>query len=142
MKLIPEHGSCFVCGSQNERGMGIRWYSQEDGSIYGKITLDESHQGPPGMSHGGATAALLDEAMGAVVWHNGHQAAAVNLNVDFKKPVPLGVEIEIITRLVEENGKVVHAKGEIRLPGGETAVSSKGIFVEAPQLYEQLLTNS
>lgn len=136
MQLIPEHGSCFVCGSQNTRGMGIRWYSQKDDTIYGKITLDESHQGPPGMSHGGATAALLDEAMGAVVWFNGHQAAAVNLIVDFKRPVPLGVEIEIISQVVEENEKVVHSKGEIRLPGGETAVSAKGIFVDAPQLYE------
>ncbi|MBW8011660.1 MAG: hypothetical protein FVQ83_10540 [Chloroflexi bacterium] len=80
--------------------------------------------------------------MGAVVWFNRHQAAAVNLNVDFKKPVPLGVEIEVISQLVEENENVMHTKGEIRLPGEETAVSAKGIFVEAPQLYEELLTNS
>ncbi|MBW8011659.1 MAG: hypothetical protein FVQ83_10535 [Chloroflexi bacterium] len=59
MKLIPEHGSCFVCGSQNSRGMGIRWYSKENGTIYGRITLDESHQGPPGMSHGGCHRGII-----------------------------------------------------------------------------------
>ena len=138
MQLLPEHGSCFVCGTENPHSIGIRWYAEEDGSIYGKVTLTECQQGPPGLSHGGATTALLDEAMGAAIWYAGHRVAAVNLNVDFLHPVPLGVEIEVTARILEREEKVVRAQGQLRLPDGELAVSGLGIFVEAPQLFTRL----
>ena len=25
---LPEHGSCFICGSQNPKGLGLVWYAQ------------------------------------------------------------------------------------------------------------------
>ena len=137
MKPLPEHGSCFVCGTTNEYSIGMQWYLMDDNSIWGKITLSERHQGPPQMSHGGATAALLDEAMGAAVWQGGHKVVATKLAVDFKRPVPLGVEIEVVGWIKQVNEKEIHTAGEIRLPGGKVAVIGSGIFVEAPQLFER-----
>ncbi|MDH5505597.1 MAG: PaaI family thioesterase [Anaerolineae bacterium] len=136
MKPLPEHGACFVCGTQNPHSIGIRWHLKEDGSIYGTITLSDSQQGPPGHSHGGATAALLDEAMGAAVWNAGNHAVAVNLTVDYRMAVPLGVEVEVVGRMVKKEGSALHAQGELRLPGGEIAVVSSGIFIEAPQFFQ------
>ena len=139
MKHLPEHGSCFVCGKENDQSIGIRWFLREDHAIWGTITLTEKQQGPPNLAHGGATAALLDEAMGAAVWNEGFVAAAVNINIDYLKPVRLGVKIEITGRFVERKGKSIHAYGEIVLPDGGIAVVSKGIYVEAPQLFEEQL---
>jgi uncharacterized protein (TIGR00369 family) len=136
MQPLPEHGACFVCGAQNPHSIGIRWYVKEEGTIYGKVTLNEAQQGPPSLAHGGATTALLDEAMGAAIWYAGLRVAAVNLNVDFLRPVPLGTEIEVTGWMVNKEQKVVRAEGEVRLPDGEIAVSARGTFVEAPQLFD------
>ncbi len=138
MQPLPEHGSCFVCGQQNPRGMGVSWYAREDGSIFTEIILTNAQQGPPGLVHGGASAALLDEAMGAAVWRAGFRAAAVNLNTTFIKPVPLEVKVQVAGVFIEKKGKQIFAQGEIRLPDGTVAVKGKGVYVEAPHLFNEL----
>jgi len=141
MKPLPEHGCCLVCGTENPHSFGIQWFITKEGDITGKITLTDKQQGPPDFAHGGATAALVDEAMGAAIWQAGYTVVAVNLNVDYIKPVPLGQEIEVIGQIteVEEGDKVVKAKGQIRLPDGNLAVTASGIYVNAPQLFGKFL---
>ena len=141
MEAIPGHGPCLVCGTENPHGFGIQWYSKEKGKITGKITLTEKQQGPPNFAHGGATAALADDAMGTSVWHAGYTVVAVNLNVDYKKGVPLGQEIQVTGQVesVDEGGKVIKAKAEIRLHDGEIAVTATGTYVNAPQFFEKLV---
>ena len=40
--------------------------------------------GPPGHVHGGAMAAALDEAMGAVCWMNGHPVVAATISREIR----------------------------------------------------------
>lgn len=138
---LPEHGFCLVCGTENPKGFGMKWFLTEEGIVSGKITLTESQQGPPNFAHGGASAALVDEAMGVSVWNKGYSVVAVNLNVNYLKPLPLNQEIEVIGRIseVEEDGKVIKASGEIRLPDGEVAVKASGIYVNAPKFFDKLV---
>ncbi|HMM99998.1 MAG TPA: PaaI family thioesterase [Anaerolineales bacterium] len=138
MEKLPTHGSCFVCGSEDSPGMGVTWYAQDDNSIFAEVTLTSVQQGPPGMAHGGASAALLDEAMGAAVWRAGYRVASVNININYRRPVPLGQPFTVSARVKEASGKKVTATGEIRLADGQTAVSGEGIFAQAPQLFEGL----
>lgn len=137
-KAIPEHGACLVCGSQNPHGFGMAWHLTAPGEISGRITLTTGQQGPPDYAHGGASAALLDEAMGLAVWSAGHPVVVANLSLNYHKPVPLGEEVEVWGRvtMVEEGEKVVRAAGEICLADGETAVSAAGLFVRAPRFFE------
>ena len=135
MKQIAEHGSCFVCGSENPNSIGVKWYSLDDGTIRGEITLDRGQQGPPGYAHGGASAAILDEAMGIAVWHKGSMAAAVNISVDYLHPVPLDEKIIIKGKVTERVGKTIEAVGEISLPGGTIVVTATGRYVEAKHLF-------
>jgi acyl-coenzyme A thioesterase PaaI-like protein len=81
---------------------------------------------------------LLDEAMGAAVWLAGYRVASVNLNISYRKPVPLGQPFKVTAQVNERNGKKVTAVGEIRLADGTLAVSGEGIFVQAPQLFNGL----
>jgi uncharacterized protein (TIGR00369 family) len=139
MRKLPQHGACFVCGEQNTNNMGVTWYVDNKGTVTTETTLTEAHQGPPKLAHGGASAALLDEAMGAAVWQAGHKAAAVNLNVRYHCPVPLGVKIKVDGWVMRSNGKTIFTQGAIRLPDGALAVSSKGVYVEAEHLFTDLL---
>lgn len=134
MELLPEHGKCFVCGTKNPHGIGIRWYLRDDGTVYGQITLTEAQQGPPGHAHGGASAALLDEAMGLTAWYAGYRVLSVELNVEYLHPVPLGTPVTVTGRMAGKKGRAIHARGEIRLPDGTLAVEGRGVFVDAPKL--------
>jgi uncharacterized protein (TIGR00369 family) len=138
MQALPKHGPCFVCGSLNSPSMGVTWYSNDDQTIFAEVTLDNTQQGPPGFAHGGASAALLDEAMGAAVWLAGYRVASVNLNISYRKPVPLGQLSKVTAQIKERNGKKITAVGEIHLADGTLAVIGEGIFVQAPQLFNGL----
>jgi len=138
MQVLPKHGPCFVCGSPNSPSMGVTWYANDDQTIFAEVTLNDAQQGPPGLAHGGASAALLDESMGAAVWLAGYRVASVNLNISYRKPVPLGQPFKVTAQVNERNGKKVTAVGEIRLADGTLAVSGEGVFVQAPQLFNGL----
>lgn len=135
MRKIPEHGSCFVCGNTNPNAIGLAWYAESDGSILSEFTFNEAQQGPPGHVHGGASAAVLDEAMGAAVWVAGLQVVAARLEVDYKHPLPLGQKVSIRARISEQHGRKTLANAEIVLENGEIAVAGKGIYVTAPHLF-------
>ncbi|MDI6768724.1 MAG: PaaI family thioesterase [Anaerolineales bacterium] len=136
MRKLPEHGSCFVCGSDNPHSIGLAWYVDENGTILSEFSLTEAQQGLPGHAHGGASAAILDEAMGAVVWLAGHRVAAVNLEINYRRPLPLGQQFKVEAHLAGQEGRKVFASGEIRLQDETIAVSGRGIYVAAPQLFE------
>lgn len=137
MKQLPEHGSCFVCGSENPKGLGVRWYAREDNSVFTEIELTVAEQGPPGHAHGGVLAALLDEVMGTAVWHAGFMVLAANLNIDFRRPVPLGVPLVVTGTVSDRDGRKLFARGEISLPDGTKAAVGKGLFIEARDLFTQ-----
>ena len=138
MEKIPEHGSCFVCGTQNPQSVGVTWYQQEDGSIHADMVFNTAHQGPPAHVHGGASAAVLDEAMGAAVWRAGYSVVAVNLEINYKQPVPLGANIVIEARITEVHPRKILTTSEMRLPDGSVAVTGRGIYVEAPHLFKDI----
>ncbi len=133
---LPFHGICLVCGEENPHGMGLTWYAEADGSVSASFVLAEAQQGPPGHAHGGALAAILDEAMGAAVWYAGHNVAVVHLSLDYRKPVPLHQPLSCRARMEKQEGRKIYATGEIYLPDGEVAVRAQGIFVPAPHLFE------
>lgn len=138
IKKIPEHGSCFVCGSENPHSMGVTWYQNETGAIQTTMVFTLAHQGPPAHAHGGASAAVLDEAMGAAVWSAGYSVVAVNLEINYKLPVPLGQNIVIEARIAEVKPRKILTTSEMRLPDGSIAVTGRGIYVEAPHLFKDL----
>ena len=136
MKKLPEHGVCFVCGRSNPHGIRVTWYAGDDGRITSQFTLSEAQQGPPGYAHGGCSAALLDEAMGAAIWLAGHNVAVVKLELNYQHPLPLGECLSLEARMTRRQERKIVARGEIRLPDGKVAVTGRGIYVIAPQLFE------
>jgi uncharacterized protein (TIGR00369 family) len=134
-RQLPEHGWCFVCGSENPHSIGVSWWVEADGTLTSEFTLNDAQQGPPAYAHGGASAALLDEAMGLVVWAAGHKVAAVNLEINYHKPLPLHQPLKLEARITEVDEHKIFSTGEIKLPDGTVAVSGRGIYVAAPQLF-------
>lgn len=124
----------IVNGSAFARLLGAHFHVQEDGSIGAAVMVAQPLEGPPGYAHGGALTALLDEAMGAAVWFAGYRVLAVHLRIDFKRPVPVGAEVQVKGQVERREGRKVFTTGSILLPDGALAVSGSGIFVDAPQV--------
>jgi len=116
--------------------MGVVFFEQADASVTAEVVFREGQQGPPGYAHGGMIAAVLDEAMGAAVWRAGHRAAALRVEVDYLRPVPLDVPVRVDARVGDLTGRAVRALGRLTLADGSTAATGYGIFVEAPHLFE------
>ena len=141
-RQLPYHGWCFVCGNENPHSIGITMFVDDDGVLTSEFTLNEAHQGPPGHTHGGASAAILDEAMGLVVWAAGHQVAAVNLEINYHKPLPLKQPLRLEARISQVDERKIFSVGEISLADSTAAVSGRGIYVVAPHLFEQVRLKS
>ena len=117
--------------------MGIKLFWNEDArQVEANVTLGASQAGPPGHAHGGTSAAIIDEAMGASAWMSGHRVVAAHLDFDYLRPVPLDEPLTLQGRVTEAEGKRVMTEGVILLPNGKPAVEGHGVFVAAPQLFD------
>lgn len=124
-------GTPFITGAV-PAGLGMQFYGDGQGHVRGEIAMDVSKQGPPGYVHGGALAALLDEAMGAAAWNQGYRAVAVNLHFDLWVAVPLQKPVTVTGEVQRVEGRKVFCSGSIILPDGTLAVTAAGIFVMSP----------
>ena len=123
-----------VRGSKFSTWIGAEFYVEPDGRVTVTAVLREEHGGPPGHTHGGVLAALLDEAMGAAAWHAGHKSVAANLTVNYKQPVPVGSEIRVSARVERIEGRKAYTAGALTLPDGTIAAEGTAIFIAVSTL--------
>lgn len=81
--------------------------------VVGRCTLDASFGGGPARAHGGAVAALLDEALGRAGTAAGVSGLTVALEVRFRAGAPLGVPLRITARCDRVDGRKRFASGEL-----------------------------
>jgi uncharacterized protein (TIGR00369 family) len=125
---------CMVCGAENGAGLHARFLELEDGELLGVFVPRAEHQGYPGRLHGGIASTLLDETIGRAISIAEPNAwgVTVELNVRFKKPVPLDGEVRAIGRITENRGRLFTGTGEIVLDDGTVAVEASGRYLKMP----------
>ena len=121
---------CFGCGGANDAGMKLM-FEQDNAKrrIIGRFILGERYQGGAGMAHGGIIATLLDEAMGKVCRFRQARAVTAELTVQYLKPVNVKEEILVESWEVEQKGRNLFHRGEIRNAAGEVLAMGTGRFV-------------
>ncbi len=134
--VLPGHGSCYICGTENPAGLGVVFRLDGD-QVKTEVTLTERQQGPPGHAHGGCLAAVLDEAMGAAVWCAGHPVVAARLEVDFRKAVPLGAACTVVAWVTSVEGRKIWAQSEVRAASGAVATQARGLYIEARHVFDK-----
>jgi len=126
---------CFVCGLKNDFGIHAHFYSTENQELIAIFTPSEEHQSYPGRLHGGIASAILDETIGRAIL-NKYEAevwgVTIELNLKFKKPVPLNQPLKVIGRITNENSRMFEGTGEIVLQNGDIAVTAKGKYFKVP----------
>jgi len=124
---------CMVCGVENDFGLKTRFHETEAHEVIAVFTPQQVHQSYPSITHGGITAAILDETIGrAIMCHHDRNTFGVTLelNVKYKKPVPYGVELKAVGRITGEHGRIFEGTGELYLPDGSVAATAEGKYMK------------
>ena len=97
----------------------------------GTVILGQAYEGPPGYAHGGVSALLLDQLLGATAIAAGLWGMTVRLETDYRGPVPLRTPLELRARVVEDAGRRTLVTGTIATAAdaGTVLVEGRGVFV-------------
>lgn len=134
--LQPNSHHCFVCGVQNEHGLKLRFFETAPGEVTCMYVVPEQFQGYPGIVHGGIVASILDEVLGRV--HMGKDLEQPNfmytakLSVQYRKPVPVGVELKIVGRAGKRRQRTAVSTAAIYDPVGQLLAEADAILVDVP----------
>jgi acyl-coenzyme A thioesterase PaaI-like protein len=126
---------CFICGLKNSSGLQASFYETENNELIATFMPSAEHQSYPGRLHGGIASAILDEIIGRAIMIGRKDeiwGLTVELNLEYKKPIPLDREVRVISRITEENNRFFKGTGEIVLANGDIAVTAHGRYMEAP----------
>jgi acyl-coenzyme A thioesterase PaaI-like protein len=135
---------CFGCGRLNEKGHQIKsfWDGDETVAVF---TPEPYHTAIPGYVYGGLIASLIDchgtgTAAAAGYRSEGREMdtdpplryVTASLHVDYLRPTPLGVPLEIRGRVEEIKGKKV-VVSETLSANGEVCAKGRVVAVQMPE---------
>ena len=137
---------CYGCGRLNTHGHQIKSYWNGDETI-AHFTPESYHTAIPGYVYGGLIASLIDchgtgTAALASYKNEGREPdtlppfrfVTASLQVDYLKPTPLGVELELRGRILEIKGRKVISEIKV-LADGEITVTGKVVAVQMPESF-------
>jgi acyl-coenzyme A thioesterase PaaI-like protein len=138
-----EYSWCFGCGRLNPDGYHLKTVWEGDETVT-RFTPRPYHIAIPGYVNGGVLASLVDchgtgSAAAAAYRAEGREVGegpapryvTASLRVDYLKPTPLGVQLEVHGRIKELKGRKVVVDAELSA-GGEVTVRAEVIAVRLP----------
>lgn len=120
----------MVCGVDSGQSPLVRhFFVAGTDAVGARVRFDERHQGAPRYAHGGAVAALLDDACGYVAYLVSKIFVTAHLEIDYRKPVLLGTEYDVLARCTFTDGRKVHLTADL-LDGRTPVAQAAGLFIE------------
>jgi acyl-coenzyme A thioesterase PaaI-like protein len=137
VKLDPKPTNhCFGCGAANPAGMKLAFELDLDARrARGSFVLGPNYAGGGGFAHGGIIAVVLDEAMGKISRLKDESAVTAEMNIEYRKPVPIGKPILVEGWQEDEKGRNRFRVAEIRDPEGNLLARGIGRFVIVQQAH-------
>src|SRR5512139_2354752 len=128
-RLESAANRCFVCGSGNPIGLGVRF--RLDGDVCrAEFTPDERHMGYEGVTHGGILFSLLDDVMANWLWLQGERCFTARADIRYRAPLPVGTALRLESRLVRRKGRLAVVEGRLlRQDDGEVVAEATGSFM-------------
>ncbi|HEX4362590.1 MAG TPA: PaaI family thioesterase [Pseudonocardia sp.] len=101
------------------------------GTATGRTALGLPFEGPPTYVHGGVSALLADQILGAAVAASGNPGMTTELSLRYRRPVPLLTPLLVSGETVDVSGRWVRATGVIAAADqpDRTLVEAEATFV-------------
>ncbi|MBS4034756.1 MAG: PaaI family thioesterase [Ignavibacterium sp.] len=135
---------CYGCGKLNQYGHQIKSY-WDGNETAARFTPKDYHTAIPGYVYGGLIASLIDchgtgtAALAAYRSENkdfdslpAFRFVTASLQIDYLKPTPIGVELELRGKVIELKGKKVISEITLSANGKVTA-KGKVVAVQMPE---------
>ncbi|MCB1140919.1 MAG: PaaI family thioesterase [Leptospiraceae bacterium] len=127
---------CFACGLENEKSLKVSiLFDEKTGEtkfIHKFCGHETGALGKIRLVHGGAIAAILDEAQGVLAHHIGHLVMTDTLNLKYHKGTPIGEPVEIHAWITAVRKRRLYTKATLKSLSGELLVSSSGRWYILP----------
>ena len=139
--VIPLNLSHWLKGDKEKIGF-IHYYNEKHKLLIWEFRPQLNTMGAPGYCHGGFLTSVMDESMGSLAYLNGHIVMSANLQVRFRKPVPLDQVYYSISELIHIDSKRIQAECRITDIENKVYVSSSGLYVQLPgEMVKDLIAN-
>ena len=115
------HRNCFACGSSNGVGLGLKFYRQQDGSVFGDFFADSKFEGYSGIIHGGIVATLLDSAMTHCILMENIPALTGRLSIKYSTPIRTGTAVKLEAKIVDQVHEMFIIEGKALVDGKRVA---------------------
>lgn len=134
-----DYAHCYGCGRNNEHGLHLKSFWDKDESVCRHTPAGHYTGGFPGYLYGGMIASLLDchgagTAAAAKAKESGKPISrfvTASLKVDFLKPTPIGIELEVRGKVEEIKGRKVIVN--LKLQANSTLFATgRTIMVQVP----------
>ena len=124
----PDFPDCLVCGPANPEG--LRLEIRRDGTdAVARYTPRGTQIGYPGRVHGGLIGMLVDEMLVYAGAPHGVWGMTAKVRYWLRRPIPLGEELTLRSRLVQRSDRSFRAVVSIHLPGDVLAAEGEGMCV-------------
>ena len=124
---FPSPEGTFLADSDRVRLAYFRKPGEPE--LYAKAWFGGKTMGPPGHVHGGAMAAVLDEAMGAVSWMNELPSVAATITISFLAMLPIETETRVEASIDKVEGRKVYLRSTLTDPSGRIVAEGSGLFI-------------
>ena len=103
------------------------------------FNVGAAYEGPPACVHGGVSASILDQVLGAAATTTGKPGMTAYLNLTYRRPTFLFQDHTVEGRVIEVSQWKSLVRGEIRDAEGHVTVEAEGLFV-VPRIARDLLS--
>ena len=145
---------CYGCGRLNEHGLQIKSYWDGDETVC-LFTPRPYHIAVPGFVYGGLIASLIDCHGTGTAAAAAHRDAGkpmdadpplrfltASLHVEYLKPTPLGVPLEVRGKVKEVKGRKVVVEARL-LADGQVTARGEVIAVQIPdRMFQELMASA
>ena len=129
--LPPHYPTCLGCGPEAAQGFHLQ--VRRDGEeVVTEHVFEPRHSGAPGIAHGGAVATVVDDVLGFLLYLAGVPGVTRMLQVDYVKPVRVGVPYTVRARVEQRDGRKVWVTCSGRAGDGVEAFRARGLFLAVP----------
>jgi len=119
---------CFGCGPENRQGLRLEPRIEGD-MVVADIEFAPWFQGGPGLVHGGAVAAFFDDLMGFVPVAHHVPAVTAHLEIDYRRPIPLGTTVRGEAWLTRREDRKLWAEARGGDGSGDVLVETRALYL-------------
>ena len=116
-----------IAGRSHPCTPALSW-AEKGNRIHGTVIFSQAYEGPPGHTHGGWVAGILDHLMGMTHVRTGHPGMTGGLSIRYLKPTPLNKTIHVSAEATELDDRRTEVRATMQCDEVTTA-TAEAIFV-------------